>query len=238
MPSPSNPSGDDQQSGNDPSASLTDYSSLPSLWSGLSPLPSVSDVGEWRDMLDKLVTNENPTPQQHQQTASFDCFSTALKVIEQLHGCQQNLEVWTVDYILNVTCDATKSCEVFCNCMQQRQCGQLLLYIAILQQVAICYAFLIESPFSLSSQNIQLRVGNFEVQMDMTPEMGRVVLSAEVERAAKVASEMSNVLQTRVTENPSDEMRYQLNLINTLYNDLKRSLDKVKAKSYSDAGQS
>ena len=229
---PSTPSNlEDHQTTSESSAHLPDHSSLSSMWSGLSPSQSTSDPVEWWETLDKLVTLDHLASQNPLPIVPCQCFPVALKVIEELHGCQQNLNSCAIDHILNVARNAITACEAFSACTQQTQCGHLLLHIAILQQAASCYDHIIESPQRLSSQNIQLRVGSFEVQMDMGGNISQAILCAEIKRATGVASNLNLILQARSAENPSSELKYQQNLIDTLCKELNQSLDKVSGRS-------
>jgi hypothetical protein len=204
------------------SAHLTDSQDLPSLWPLLSPLQSTPDSLEWRPIPHDLVTTDNLHPEPL-PVSSCECFLVALRVVEQMHRCQQDLEVCALDHLMNVTREATTACEDFCACTQCVQPANLLLYIAILQQIAVCYDVLMASRSTVGPQSVQLRIGSFEAQVALDADINRIILSTEIGRAIKIVTELGQTLQTKGIEHSSDESKYQQNLVETLRKDLQAS---------------
>lgn len=103
----------------------------------------------------------------------------------------------------------------------------MLLYIAVLQQAAICYDFLSASLSRAEHHSLQLRLGSFETHIEMDRDIYGMVLSMEIKRAIKVVIRLYDTLQLGGAENVLEEVKYQQELVETLRGDLEQLLNRT-----------
>ncbi|KZF21987.1 hypothetical protein L228DRAFT_261231 [Xylona heveae TC161] len=137
------------------------------------------------------------------------CFKLALQNIEKLDQCQRSLDAKAIDHALGVAKEAVQACNQFSNCMSSCHHSQVLLYIAILQQLDSHYSLLnkcLMSTAESEGQNpdAEVSIGSFQAKLCLRSMVGKAILTSEMMGAASCALKLSKVFQAYASEGSAE----------------------------------
>lgn len=170
-----------------------------------------------------------PAPQ---RGSDCECSETAVKVIGKFSLLQQDLRTCSADNLLEAAHEAIIASERFAQCVPGCQRANSLLYITVLQQVDGYYSCL-DKLLTLDGVHVQgveveVKVGTFMVKASLNTSLGRTVLSAGIQRAARCALQLSNALRWEDSEGDAQsfiELRDELTCQRRMFECLTTCLD-------------
>ena len=149
-----------------------------------------------------------------------ECFQRALTSLSQFPDCDQTPEAYSTGDMLRIAREAVEACRAFSLCSECVQGRYVLLYIAILGQIAVCYKSLVAHRATIETPDVRLQIGAFELQTTMVPEIRQMFICSEVRRAAMAAADLTKNLQKQAQERVTGDLGHQIDLANVVRTDL------------------